>query len=207
MNKKKELILKVARTLFNEKGYHNVTVRMIALNNEMSSGNLNYHFKKREDIFESLYFEMVSVFDARIESLNDIEVSLTQIRNDVDLSMRRMLAYQFFWTDLYNLLSISIKVKEHFQLVHKNRIAGCKLLFQKLIQKGLMRTSSYKNEYNILAERMINHGNTWLYSSRLYSNEINDINYQVNLYLTIFYPFLTGKGKRAFKELFPELLG
>ena len=71
MSKKKKLILEAARTLFNERGYSQVTIRMIALELNMSSGNLNYHFKKREDIFETLYFEICrfSSHDASPESM------------------------------------------------------------------------------------------------------------------------------------------
>ena len=72
MVKKKKLILEAARTLFNERGYSQVTIRMIAVKLNMSSGNLNYHYKKREDIFEALYFEMVSEFDERIKYLPNI---------------------------------------------------------------------------------------------------------------------------------------
>ena len=50
-NRKKEIV-EVARTLFNAKGYSNVTIRMIAMELGMSSGNLNYHFKKKEAILE-----------------------------------------------------------------------------------------------------------------------------------------------------------
>ena len=207
MNKKKKLILEAAKTLFNENGYHNVTIRMIALKMNMSSGNLNYHYKKREDIFEALYFEMVSEFDQRVDVLPNIEVSMEQLSNDVESSMKRMLDYTFFWTDLYNLLSISDRVREHFQEVYKKRISGCFLLFQKLKQKKLIREASFEKEYNFLAERMINYGNTWLYSSRLYSNALDtyNIEYYVNSYLSILFPYLTSKGKREFQNLLPEL--
>ncbi|RAJ12327.1 TetR/AcrR family transcriptional regulator [Arenibacter echinorum] len=209
MSKKKKLILEAARTLFNENGYHDVTIRMIALKMNMSSGNLNYHYKKREDIFEALYFEMVSEFDQRIHVLPNMEVSIEKLRNDVESSMKRMLDYTFFWTDLYNLLSISDRVREHFQEVYKKRISGCFLLFQKLKQKNLMRDASFEKEYNFLAERMINYGNTWLYSSRLYSNKLDthNIEYYVNAYLSILFPYLTSKGKREFQHLLPELFG
>ncbi|PXX25741.1 TetR/AcrR family transcriptional regulator [Arenibacter sp. ARW7G5Y1] len=209
MSKKKKLILEAARTLFNENGYHDVTIRMIALKMNMSSGNLNYHFKKREDIFEALYFDMVLEFDQRIDVLPNMEISIEQLRNDVERSMKRMLDYTFFWTDLYNLLSISDRVKGHFQEVYKKRISGCFLLFEKLQQKNLMRAASYEREYDFLAERMINYGNTWLYSSRLYANKLDahQIDYHVNTYLSILFPFLTSHGKREFQNLLPELFG
>ena len=209
MSKKKKQILEAARTLFNENGYHEVTIRMIALKMGMSSGNLNYHYQKREDIFEALYFEMVSEFDERVDVLTNVEVSIEQLRNDVGRSMKRMLDYTFFWTDLYNLLSISDKVREHFQKVYEKRIDGCFVLFQKMKQKNLMRDASFQLEYNFLAERMINYGNTWLYSSRLYPNNLNthNLDYYVNTYLSILFPFLTAQGKREFQSLLPALFG
>ncbi len=206
MSKKKKLILEAAKTLFNEKGYHNVTIRMIALKMNMSSGNLNYHYKKREDIFEALYFEMVSEFDERIDLLANVEVSIEQVKIDIERSMRRMLDYNFFWTDLYNLICINSKVQKHFQQVYKKRIEGCFLLFKKMKVKDLMKESSFELEYNFLAERMIDYGNTWLYSSHLYSNKLNtgNIDYHVNTFLSILFPFLTSKGKKEFQNLLPE---
>jgi AcrR family transcriptional regulator len=209
MGKKKKLILEAARTLFNERGYSQVTIRMIAIKLNMSSGNLNYHYKKREDIFEALYFEMVSEFDERIKYLPNIDVSIAQIRNDIEQSMRRMMEYKYFWTDLYNLLAVSDIVKKHFQEVYKNRIDGCLFLFENMKTQNLMYDSSFKFEYNFLAERMVNYGNTWLYSTGLYSSKLEQkaIGNQVNTLLTMLYPFLAPKGQNEFKNLLPEFFG
>ncbi|AUC16518.1 hypothetical protein BTO06_15770 [Tenacibaculum sp. SZ-18] len=209
MSKKKKLILETAKTLFNERGYSQVTIRMIALKLNMSSGNLNYHFKKREDIFEALYFEMAAEFDERINVLSKIEISIEQVKNDVERSMKRMLDYSFFWTDLYNLLSINVKVQEHFQEVYKKRINGCFLLFKKMKEKDLMIDSSFEFEYDFLADRMINYGNTWLYSGSLYPNKLNlaNIDYHIHTFLSILFPYLTFKGKREFQNLLPEFFG
>lgn len=207
MMKKKELILKAARELFNQNGFSNVTIRMIALKLNMSSGNLNYHFKKREAIFEALYFEMVLEFDTRVEALPVTEFSIKQIKDDISKSMERMIDYSFFWTDLYNLMSISEKVNLHFQKVYKTRIDGCLLLFEKLKEKDMMLNSSFETEYNLLAERMINHGNTWLYSNHIYTNDLSkrNIGYHRNILLSMLFPYLTLEGKKAFEIACPEL--
>lgn len=206
MTKKKKLILDTARKLFNEKGFHNVTIRMIAQEMQMSSGNLNYHFKKREDIFETMYFEMVTEFDERLNVLPDTDVSIAQIKIDISLSMKRMIDYSFFWTDMYNLINVSSKVKTHFQDVYKNRIEGSILLYNKLRQEKLMSEFSFIEEDALLAERMINYGNTWLYSSRLYSNRVSEkeIGYHVNTLLSMLFPYLTNKGKNEFKKILPS---
>jgi AcrR family transcriptional regulator len=206
MSKKKLLILNTARTLFNEKGYFNVTIRMIALELNMSSGNLNYHFKKREDIFEALYFEMVSVVDQRIKDLPTVEISIAHIRKDIEQSMQRMITYKFFWTDLYQLLNVSTSVKTHFQDIYISRKNAYTLLFKLMIQDELIKEPTYSKEYDFLAERMLNYGNTWLYETNLYPGAFdeNNIELQVNSLLSMLFPYLTIKGKKDYKEVLPS---
>lgn len=115
MKNTRDKILNAARNLFNKQAYSNVTIRMIAKELQISSGNLNYHFKKKEEILEALYFEMVAEFDARVENLNKTEFDLETVYHDIKISMERMLYYSFFWTDLYNLLRANKKIKKHFK--------------------------------------------------------------------------------------------
>ena len=132
MSKTKEKILLASKSLFNKEGYGSVTIRMIALELSMSSGNLNYHFRKKEEILESLYFDMVTEFDRRIAELGTVELSLESIKADIESSMERMLDYGFFWTDLYNLLRSNQKLATHFQSVYEKRVAGYRFMFKSL---------------------------------------------------------------------------
>lgn len=146
MNKTKEKILNTSKDLFNEHGYSHVTIRMIALKLGISSGNLNYHFKKREEILEALYFDMVSDFDQRIETLAEIQISFSQILNDIQVSMKRMLNYKFIWMDLHNILKANEKIHTHFYEVYQHRIDGNMYLFDRLNEMGLMRPASFEKE-------------------------------------------------------------
>ena len=53
-------ILRVAKELFNERGYNDVSTQNIADAMGISKGNLNYHFNKKEDIIEAVVEEMHS---------------------------------------------------------------------------------------------------------------------------------------------------
>jgi AcrR family transcriptional regulator len=205
MNKTKQRILDVSRELFNDSGYSHITIRMIALELGMSSGNLNYHFKKREEILEALYFEMVEVFDKRIENLPNTDFSFTQIRDDIKISMDRMVVYKFIWTDLFNILRANAKIAIHFNEAYKRRIGGSLFLFRKLVEKGLMFPPSFSNEYEMLAERMVNFGDTWIYSSEVYLKKKNKkyLENQSLGMLQLIYPYLTKKGQEEFKDEFP----
>mgnify|MGYP001791312337 CR=1 FL=1 len=207
MNKTKKRILSVSRVMFNEKGYSNVTIRMIALQLNMSSGNLNYHFKKREDILEALYFEMVEVFDDRVKNISSTEISLETIKNDIIESLFRMIEYRFFWTDLYNILRLNEKLKKHFLNAYQERFNGYKYLFKDIQEKGILDSFRFESERDFLIERMIDYSNTWLYNSLIYEIEINKgyvASRSENL-MGMLYPYLTDLGKSQYKMVFPKL--
>ncbi|WP_034243427.1 TetR/AcrR family transcriptional regulator [Aquimarina atlantica] len=206
MKNTKSNILSTSKHLFNQQGYSNVTIRMIALELKISSGNLNYHFKKREDILEALYFEMVEAFDARVKQLGDKQITLETVKEDILLSLNRMVEYRFFWTDLYNLLRLNKKIKSHFQNVYHNRLKGYEYLFDVLIEKNLMRDFEFSKESQFLIERMISYSNTWLYNSFIYNKSINEdyIELQSTNLLVMLYPYLTNRGKHQYQKLLPN---
>lgn len=203
MKDRRKQILETSKELFNKQGYSNVTIRMIAQELNISSGNLNYHFKKREDILEALYFDMVSVFDARVQDLGTHEITLASVQADILSSMNIMVLHRFFWTDLYNLLRCNEKIKEHFQNAYEERYVGCRFLLNYLIQKGIMKAFDVENESSFLIERMIGYSNTWIYNSFIYDKEINEvyIKKQANGWLMFLEPYLTTKGKVELNKL------
>ena len=207
MKNTKHRILNTSRQLFNKLGYSQVTIRMIALELKMSSGNLNYHFQKREEILEALYFEMVEVFDKRVEELENQPLSLKFMKVNIQISMERMVQYRFFWTDLYNLLKSSIIINAHFESVKKERESGYLFLFKNFINQDILKKSSYSNEYLLLIERMVNFSNVWIYASSLYDSKIiNDVTIERASFhlLSMMYPYLTSRGKREVRNLYSD---
>ncbi len=206
MSKTKEKIASAAKSLFNSEGYGSVTIRMIALKLDMSSGNLNYHFKKKEDILESLYFDMVTEFDRRIAELGTAELSLESIKADIESSMERMLEYVFFWTDLYNLLRSNQKIAAHFESVYEKRVAGYQFMLNSLLERGLMCGFEFQEEANLLIERMINFSDTWIYASALYHKKIDNVYLlrQASQLISMLYPYLSQAGKEEYRKIYPH---
>lgn len=210
MKNTKKNILDTSRMLFNKFGYSQVTIRMIAQKLNISSGNLNYHYKKREDILKALYFEMVAVFDKRVQQLDTTIITLKKIKEDATSSMIRMVDYRFFWTDLYYLLSINDNIRTHFEQVRQDRENGYHFVFKTLENNQLLQPESYPNERQFLIKRMIDFSNTWLYASHLYRENSTDSKYvetQATILLSILFPYLTKTGKQEFLELMEEPFG
>lgn len=196
-------ILETAKMLFNKFGIADITLRRIALELEISQGNLNYHYKKREDILEALYFEMVSVFDGRINTLEVTKIDLAVVYEQSKASMFRMAEYSFIWRDLSQLLRENNNILQHFTQVYQKRFLGYKYVFGLLLAAGEMRPAELESEYDHLASRLITYGDLWLSSIDLYQVPLtpDTIKNHHLIFFETFYPYLTSKGKKAYKNV------
>jgi len=117
---------------------------------------------------ESLYFEMVEIFDSRIEELDQKKGNhKIYALYTIQSSIQRMIEYRYIWADLYYLLKFCDRIKRHFESVNKDRLRGNQYVFSDFIKRKLLKQPTFSTKYQLLAERMIDYSNTWLYASRL----------------------------------------
>jgi len=119
---KKTQILSESKKQFNELGVANVTIRMVAKSIKMSSGNLNYHFKKRKDILEGLFEEIQAFENDFIEAVSDENISVGRYKKVSLIYMEKMADYRFAWLDHVQLARESDKIKKLQKALFKNRI-------------------------------------------------------------------------------------
>ena len=125
---------------------------------------------------------------------------------DIQNSMKRMLDYRFFWTDLYFLLNGNPKIKTHFTEARAARTKGYFFVFESLKAQKILKPASFQKEYQFLIDRMIDFSNTWLYASVLYDSKKEDheiIEIASFQLLSLLYPYLTSEGQDEFKRLYP----
>ena len=192
-----------ARTLFNQMGIASVTIRKIALSMGISTGNLTYHFKRREDIVERLYFEMVEVFDRPIDNLESLEFTVEKLYHTSLMNFKRMVDYRFIWVDLHQTLRESNKIKQHFLETRKKRTFAYEFMIDKFIEADVMIEKRYDLEYTRLIRRLIDFTDFWISSQLLDSNEItaNQVAESHQTFMGIFYPYLTSRGKGHWNQI------
>ncbi len=199
MKSTKEKISITALVLFNANGLSQVTLRTIAKKMGISQGNLNYHFKKREEIIETLYFNLVKNIDLKMSN-NKEEVSLKLL---LDLSTSIMSDFyesRFFLLDFVQVMRESKIIKTHYLELSKIREKQFLELFAVLIEKGIMRKEILHNEYAFLYRRFQILGDFWISSAQVTHKRISKkmIKEYADIINQSIYPYLTEKGKKAY---------
>lgn len=196
MKNTKTRILETALDLFNEQGLSQVTLRTIAQEMGISQGNLNYHFKKREEIIEALYQELVAKMDENMTRARTGEINLKDFAQGSITMMRCFYEYRFFMLDFVQIMREQVNIRAHYiqlQEIRKMQFLG---LFQLLIQAGLMREKEFESEYENLYMRMVILGDFWL-SSAMTTQDLSPslIDKYAPILFEAIYPYLTAKGK------------
>lgn len=204
MNKTKRLILDTALALFNEQGLSQVSLRTIADTIHISPGNLTYHFKKREEIVDTLYYEFVAEVDARFNQMSISEIKLKLVFDLISVLTETRLKYRFLMRDFTSLIAENPSVKKHYVAVIKKRKSQSIYVFDKLIEQKILRPSELEKEYEYLYERIQILGNFWIASALMHGDKLikSTIDRNFQMIAQIVYPYLTPKGKRDWNACF-----
>ncbi len=199
----RQKILRAARLLFNQHGVATISQRNISDHIAISPGNLTYHFKKRDDILEALYFELVEVMDEVFSSLEGKEPSLEMLMKLTKGMNKNFFDYRFFMIDFIHIIRSNEKIKKHYVELCKRREMQTAAMFDAFIKSGLMREEQLPNEYKLLYMRLQLFGDFWIASIGTTDEEImlKHTRTYTEMFMQSAYPYLTEKGRKQFKKV------
>ena len=190
--------------LFNNKGLANVRLQDIAEYNDISPGNLTYHFKTKKDLMEYIIYYMirklVKIETTQRESLK--HMSLYKIlRNNIIF----LFNYRFFFRDILEIINLVPNAKSIYKDVI---IFNEKFTIEYInisIKNGYMKKEAFVGQYKTFAK------NNWaIISSSLTTWEVlddfkNKYHKILDEIMGHFYPYLTKKGLDRYKTKQKEL--
>lgn len=203
MSNTKDRILITALDLFNANGMAKVTLRTIANKMDISQGNLNYHYKKREDIVEALYFQMV-------ENINEAVNNSLQSQNHLEAFfgvsktiMFTFYKYQFFLLDFVLIMREHKRIKQHYNTLIKQRELEFLSAVDMLKDAGLFREPLFSNEYDNLFKRFQILSDFWMSSVVVEQGKITKglVNQYAEIIYQSIFPYLTIKGQELYKSV------
>jgi len=202
MKSTKETILKTALALFNTKGLAKVKLRTIAIKMGISQGNLNYHFKKRDEIIEALYFQLVGRIDMKMQKQNEA-VDLQSLFGLSATIMENFYDHRFFLLDFVQITRENKKIKKHYLELTATRQHEFLAFFNLLIENGVVRKGILPNEYRFLYKRFQILCDFWISAAQLSETRLkkSTVSEYAHIVNQAIFPYLTEKGRREYYKI------
>lgn len=191
----KQKILAVARTLFNDYGYNSVSLRDIAKAVGISEGNLTYHFKKKENLIESLLLEAVDTFPTGTpQTLEELDAIFEDLQQNVQKNL-------YFFLHYAQLSQSSPEICQKQSIRYSKLLEKLKRAFQNLNEAGLLRDEVFSGEYDNMIDTLYMSIIYWAPFMELKKTAHADNTEYRNYAWNSMYHLLTEKGRSKLQEI------
>jgi len=204
----RERILETALLLFNRLGEPHITTADIAIEMEISPGNLYYHFRNKDQIIAELF----AAFEQRLDGLLILPEGRRAGVEDLwlllHLLFEAMWEYRFVFRDLDEILSRNRKLASRFAAIMRRGVGTMVELCREMVATGAMRAS--EREIDALADNVALVATYWISYQRISAGEraeaavsLDRAAYQV---LSLIAPFLRGDARVLLDRLSRDYL-
>lgn len=169
----KNNILQKAIELFNESGTASISMNALSEAVGMSAGNLQYHYRNKEEVIRSILEVMFKEFDVIYEPA-DGQFTLNTLRQLMCLNFGIIWKYRFFYREFAALLRNDKILAKRFREIQEQRVTEQENLIKRLAGEGVVRSDLHPEELHkvVLIGWVL--GNTWLSYAESMGQKIND---------------------------------
>lgn len=187
----KNNILQKAVELFNELGTASVSMNSLAEAVGISAGNLQYHYKKKEEVIRDILEVMFKEFDVLYEPAEE-PFTLETLRNGMRLNFDIIWKYPFFFRELGALLRHDKLLAHRFREIQKQRLSEQEKIIKRLANSGKARKVLNPGELRNVVLMGWVLGHTWLPYIESMGQKINEtaLNEAVEMMVQHYKPYL-----------------
>jgi AcrR family transcriptional regulator len=139
-------ILEAALRLFNESGTAAISTNHIAAEADISSGNLYYHYRNKEEIIRALVEEELQNYDALWRLPHERRLGLEDLQTLVSALFEVQWRYRFFSRELVALTRHDPILGQRYQANYQQRMQQQKAFVQHLIDAAVLRPPHTETE-------------------------------------------------------------
>lgn len=157
----KASIIQKAIELFNESGTASISMNALAESLGISAGNLQYHYKNKEEIIRAILEDMFKQFDVIYEQIAKPFTQET-LRQIMRINFDLVWKYRFFYREFAALLRNDKTLANRFRTIQEQRVAEQEMLIKRLANSGGVRSVLSSDELHnvVLIGWVLVH--TWL---------------------------------------------
>ena len=196
MNKTKEKIIETAIIMFNQEGTSSISTNHIAKELGISTGNLYYHFKNKEEIIRAVLEKMIQEWDRIWQvSVSNWQPTLEDLKSVIRFSFQLEWKYRFFYRELIVLMKMDPILKDRHKQIQAQRMTEQNKLFQYFIKVGVLRIPKDQSQVDdaLLTISWIL-SNYWITFLETIGEEISEekIEQGIQLIMTVIKPYIQG---------------
>ncbi|MEO0732721.1 MAG: TetR/AcrR family transcriptional regulator [Bacteroidota bacterium] len=196
-------ILTASLALLNERGLASVSQRDISEAIGISPGNLTYHFKKKADIIEALYHQLVAKTEARIAEAEGTNNVLVFMYRTVGAIIEHFYEYRFIFNDFLHVMRDHAGIREHYGGLLQLRRQQFMLFFTALEAQGLIRPPAFDQEYERFYTRQAVLADFW-FAHAVFHPEDGTVEQCRAMLTESLYPYLTEAGQGSYWAMLEE---
>jgi len=200
MTGKKQEIIHTSISLFNAKGFHNVSIKDIADALRISPGNFTYHFNRKTDILAAIQQQMIE--DSDIEIMPAGHITLYHFEQIFQTYSQIQAQYNFYYDNLQYIFEAFPAITKNFKRILIRRFKDARSLIQYYIETGRLRQEEKGINYNHYIRTI------WLISVFWTANELmtrglsrKDNPTVIDILWSGLIPYMTEKGYAEYLEI------
>jgi len=163
--KTRDRILQTSLRLFNEEGTPNVPTNRIAVDLDISPGNLYYHFRHKEHIVERLLGRLEEQAEPLLAGPNAPLAAVDDLWLFLHLAFEKMFEYRFFYRDVDYVMTEFPRLAPRLRRLTSRGIETVERLCEQLTAAGTMRAGP--EDIAVLAVQMMLVATCWFTFARM----------------------------------------
>ncbi|EAY27646.1 TetR/AcrR family transcriptional regulator [Microscilla marina] len=197
----KDVIVKTAIRLFNQKGFAHVSMKQIADELKMSAGNLSYHFKTKEVLLANIYTQM------RTEAVNyilpDTYLTLHHFEEIIQKFTQHQQQYAFFFQDVVNIVRAYPEIAAQYHETTQKRFVQARQLINYYIETERLKPADEAVNYDQLIHVVWMVTTFWASQAQIAQMPGYTVNQcqPIELLWNLIIPLMTKKGKEEYKQI------
>ncbi len=157
----KNTIIQKAVELFNEQGTAAVSLNSLAEASGISTGNLQYHYRSKEEIIRAIFEAMFEDWNTVYQEVDTESFTMDTLRRVLRINFDLVWKYRFFSRELNALLRNDKILAKRYATIQEQRLAEQEALTKQIARSSGIRSLSKSELHNIVLAGWVL-GNSWL---------------------------------------------
>lgn len=146
----KNNIIQKAIDLFNEHGTAAVSLNSLAEALGISTGNLQYHYRSKEEIIRAILEVMFDDWNTVYQEMEAESFTLDTLRRTLRINFGLVWKYRFFYRELNALLRNDEILAKRYAAIQEQRLAGQEMLTKQMARSSGVRPTSKSELHNMV---------------------------------------------------------